>query len=511
MSLIKLGKENNAPYTVQQNTKYEDFSKEPHKLNDPSALKEKAEKSAEKSDGKFDSDDMKYQMAVELAQDRLSDVQDVDNNILKKEIDNIYENELGASTTGREHRGENGFSDVVNNLNDLFTNVNNGIGNVMDFAFDNTIGNIAGLWGGKDSVQNMFSGEDLAIIPDIIEDVALASLGPAGIAAAVGKNLIQQSDNIAEAALGKDTITQRSIDAPERIAKGALGLGTAALSGIPGVGKARRVAEVAKGSPETKALARLEDVARGPQWTAKRVKNNIIDYGKQVKEGFKNARDIINPNFGKDRKALIKERDIAKDMLQDAKADAKKDFGRKRYKNSEDWQDARDLFSDAQANLRRIKSHPIQAGRQIADSLVPRGKYDQAVKDYSQLEAYVDAYEKGKDAIPGTIRSLAESAATMLPMGIASFGAEDGLMPTSIDPASIALAFFPVGAKKYASSKLSPSGKLNGHWSFPAVQGAAFGNQLTNAAEHNIWESYDEDEVNNRLLNYLSLNTEGTN
>ena len=166
-------------------------------------------------------DEAKYQAAVEKAREEIGD-KDVSRDEFKRIIDKYFK-ELGASKTGREMRGENGWTDFVGGVNNVINGVNTTVGNAVDFAWDNTVGNVGGLISkdlGND-IKNMATGKDLALVPDIASDVALTVAGLTPVV--VAKEAFRNADNFKEAATGKDSVTLEDLGDEQRFAKAGLG------------------------------------------------------------------------------------------------------------------------------------------------------------------------------------------------------------------------------------------------------------------------------------------------
>lgn len=181
-------------------------------------------------------DETKYRAAAMMAQNNLTGRDDVDDKVMKEEIDKIY-SEMTGGKSGREMRGENLFTDTIGGLNDLINGATLTVGNGLDAVWDWGAGGIADMFGAGDIVRNAFDGEDVQGIVDIGADLGLMALGPVGWGAMVGKNVIQNSDNLTEFFSGRDNVTLEELEGDERLGKGgeaALGIG---LSMLPGAGK----------------------------------------------------------------------------------------------------------------------------------------------------------------------------------------------------------------------------------------------------------------------------------
>lgn len=187
----------------------------------------------------YSNDEDKYKAAARLAQNQMIDDDEANEEKLKAAIDEYY-GQMGAERSADDVRsGGNWWNQTVSDLKDFIEGTTAKGGEALNWAFDNSIGNAVGMIdpdAGK-VVQNLFDGKDLQAVVDLGADVALSALGPVGWAAVVGKNAIQQSDNLARAAYGYDPITLGELSDEERWGSGIEGgLGTA-LSAIPVAGK----------------------------------------------------------------------------------------------------------------------------------------------------------------------------------------------------------------------------------------------------------------------------------
>lgn len=206
----------------------------------------------------FDVDDVKYSEAVKAANNRLKDFDGVTDDRRRQEIDDIYINEFGGTEDkAKEIRREqdNLPADIIGGMKTGIDTLANAGGSVLDFAWDNIVGGLGGglmdlATGGnqhwQDTFRNMFDGEDLAVIPDIAMDLGLAAIPGVGIPLVVGKNLIQQSDNISEAMTGVDSVTGESLNDNQRLGKGLGAALSVGLSALPGVGKAINIGKESK-------------------------------------------------------------------------------------------------------------------------------------------------------------------------------------------------------------------------------------------------------------------------
>lgn len=218
-----------------------------------------AARKAEESDN---SDGYKYQVAVERAQQLAGD--DVSDEEMRKLVDNEF-SKLSPTATGAQMRGEDnvgaqlvgGFNQALDGVTGL---IGEGINGIWDYGVGGIAGGLAGLaglltgnadedWGQKafDAVGSVvgdggyIDGKDIA---NIGLDVALGAIPGVGVPLVVGKNLVQNADNIREAATGYDSITGEELSGDARLANGLAAAANVGLSALPGIGKMRNLAAV---------------------------------------------------------------------------------------------------------------------------------------------------------------------------------------------------------------------------------------------------------------------------
>ena len=220
-----------------------------------------------------DANAIKYMIATDLARNSMGD-KDYDDSDLEAEIDRQFDM-LDPTTTGAEMRGENALTQGVEAASDFIDDANMAIGTGLDWIWDNTVGNAAGLVGGAaGGLEGLLTGEDpaelaadvaddwkqtaadlvtperAAIVSDMAIDLGLSAIPGAGIPLVLAKNAVQQSENISEALGGYDSVTGEKLDNNQRVGRGLGALATLGLSAIPGVGVARNAAKVGKAADE---------------------------------------------------------------------------------------------------------------------------------------------------------------------------------------------------------------------------------------------------------------------
>ena len=236
----------------------------------------------------------KYQAAVDMARMKMNDMGgsrgNPFGNDFKRTIDDYYGRMTGGKKGG-DIRGDNIFTDAIDGLNGLINGFNVGIGNAADAVFDNTVGNVAGLAGEGlgNTVKNLFTGEDLAIIPDVAEDVLLYAVAPP---AALAKNAIQMSpymsDFVSGLTSGKSAVTQEDVNGWQTAANGLLGIGGTALAALPMAGQAKNIIEATGRSVSPVGESAFRDALK---------KSGLSVDDALERTGAKNARqaiDIIN-------------------------------------------------------------------------------------------------------------------------------------------------------------------------------------------------------------------------
>lgn len=208
-----------------------------------------------------DPDAFKYTLAVDIVNSNVGNEQTLGDNAYKQAIDAVYD-KMNPSVSGRTMRGENLATDFINFLDDGIDAVNYGIGTGIDWVWDNTVGNVGGLLGmGGGALGNLFLGEDNdlgkvfeqsrdnvadlvtpetgAMVSDMLIDVGLAAVPGIGTGLVLGKNAIQNSENIYEFMTGADDITGEQLDPTQWAFKGVTGIGGTALSALPGAGNVK--------------------------------------------------------------------------------------------------------------------------------------------------------------------------------------------------------------------------------------------------------------------------------
>lgn len=272
---------------------------------------EDAIKAAEESD---DPDAYKYKLAVEIVDSQIGNEQTLGDNEYRQAIDATFD-QMNPTISGSEMRDEDDLlSGAIRGAREVIDDINYGVGTGIDWLWDNSVGNVAGVIGGglnallggdfedsfndvKENVSNWVTPETGSMVSDMLFDLGLSAIPGIGVPLAVGKNAIQNSENIFEGITGVDDITGEKLDGGQQIAKLATGIGGTALSAIPGLGKAKNAGKVAEAGRQ--AVDEIGDAAD----VAKMLKAG--DYESALRAGVK------NPNIMTDDMSKIANKGIA--------------------------------------------------------------------------------------------------------------------------------------------------------------------------------------------------------
>lgn len=251
---------------------------------------EDAIKAAEESD---DPDAYKYKLAVEIVDSQIGNEQTLGDDEYRQAIDATFD-QMNPTVSGSEMRDEanDPISGAVRGARGVIDDINQGVGTGLDWIWDNTVGNLAGLVGGgisallggdfedsfedvKGNVSDWVTPETGAMVSDMVMDLGLAAIPGVGIPLSVAKNAIQNSENIWEGITGVDDITGEKIDFGQQVAKLATGLGGTALSAIPGIGKMKNAGNIADDAAE--ALGKYDDLLDGSDDMLRALESGDID------------------------------------------------------------------------------------------------------------------------------------------------------------------------------------------------------------------------------------------
>ena len=203
----------------------------------------------------------KYQAAVSMAKDELGD--DATDDELKDYIDQAFSQMDVGDVTGEQMRGQdNPVYKAGSTVNDAIDNVTGFLGNGLDAAWGG-LSNLVGLVD-KDSGKAMdewFTPEMGQAIADTAIDLGLAAIPVAGVPLVVGKNLVQNGDDLTEALTGHDSLTGEELNGWQQLGKGAGAIADTALAALPAVGKTAAYARGMQGARDIMASS-ADDAVR---------------------------------------------------------------------------------------------------------------------------------------------------------------------------------------------------------------------------------------------------------
>lgn len=312
-------------------------------------------------------DAAKYALAVANAESRLGE--DADENDLRDAIDAEFA-QLNPTVTGEEFRGEdNAFVKGVRSTRDAIDGLTEMAGNGIDWLWSRgadalrLVSEDAG-----DAMDAMVNPETGQVAADMLLDLGLSAIPVVGLPLAVGKNAIQQSENLYEGITGRDDVTGRNLDGVQRGAstlEGLLGIG---LSAIPAIGKAKNSIGTLMDVSKAGGIDALENAAK-------------IGRGRAAKTATKLAKEI--PGIPKDEiDSIAKE---AGKVLKESTAAGKK-LGKDQLANIEKVVENRGipLAEGGADDLIRAYREGVDIksmAKNAASKLNPKTKFE-AAKDY---------------------------------------------------------------------------------------------------------------------------------
>lgn len=446
---------------------------------------------ANELNGFEDSDKQKYQAAVDFARDRLKDEDNVDDQVLKSTIDEEYA-KLNPSNTGSEQRGENWFTNAIGDLNNHLDNANVGIGNGLDWIADNTVGNLLGLVSEDlgNGFKNQFSGEDLAVIPDVLETIGLAAVPGAGPWLALGKGALQNSTNLYEGLTGKDSVTQENLTDQQALGRLGSGVLGTALSAVPGAGK---------GAQEVVARGMAKELAKdGAKGSAAKAAAKGASKAADVVEGVSAAPTLVQRLEGKviDRlpekiqNAIPGERQSVSQAIQNVAQDAGGKSGVK--------QAAKTLQAGGSADDVMPLMRSLAESRQTLNAMPKRAK--DAMANGGDVAKALDS----KGSKMATARDIGGRIAGMTGMGALEAQGQYGGDPTdnigrsamlmAQDPGLAIMGAFTPGSRRAAQAaglanlRGANAAAMRSSGARTAAQSAGYGNALNNLLQNDTGE-----------------------
>lgn len=225
-------------------------------------------------------DGQKYQYAVQLAkQDLGGDTSD--DAEFRSLVDSYYE-QMDPETSAEDMRGETMASQAIRGVGEAYDQVNDTLGDGVDWLWDNTAGNVAGFFGGladlftggqtdfgnewKQGVSDWVSPETADAIASMGTGMLVSAIPGVGVPLSIGLTAAQNSDDIYEALSGRDAVSLEQLDANQRLGRFGSAVLDTALAAAPAVGKTTRylrggqyMDDVADASRAARAAGKAKD------------------------------------------------------------------------------------------------------------------------------------------------------------------------------------------------------------------------------------------------------------
>lgn len=206
------------------------------------------------------SDGQKYQYAVQLAkQDLGGDTSD--DAEFRNLVDSYYE-QMDPETSAEDMRGETMVTQAIRGVGEAYDQVNDTLGDGIDWLWDNTAGNVAGFFGGvadlftggqtdfgdewRQGVSDWVSPETADAIASMGTGMLVSAIPGVGVPLSIGLTAAQNSDDLYEALSGRDGVSLEELDANQRLGRFGSAVLDTALAAAPAVGKLGRGAKGAK-------------------------------------------------------------------------------------------------------------------------------------------------------------------------------------------------------------------------------------------------------------------------
>lgn len=247
------------------------------------------------------SDGQKYQYAVQLAkQDLGGDTSD--DAEFRNLVDSYYE-QMDPETSAEDMRGETMVTQAIRGVGEAYDQVNDTLGDGIDWLWDNTAGNVAGLFGGiadlftggqtdfgdewRQGVSDWVSPETADAIASMGTGMLVSAIPGVGVPLSIGLTAAQNSDDLYEALSGRDAVSLEELDANQRLGRFGSAVLDTALAAAPAVGKTARHI---KG---TNAIDAAEGVGKSVKKAA--IKNASKNKGvKEATENLLKEQEVLN-------------------------------------------------------------------------------------------------------------------------------------------------------------------------------------------------------------------------
>lgn len=269
-------------------------------------------------------DQLKYQYAVDLArQDLGGDTSDTDE--FRNLVDDYYV-QMDPETSAEDMRGETGFTQAVRAVGETYDNVNDLLGDGIDWLWDNTAGNVAGGLGGligafanddelgekwKQGVSDVVSDDTADAIASMGTGMLVSAIPGIGVPLSIGLTAAQHSDDLYEALAGRDAVTRERLSDTERLGRAGSAILDTALAAAPAIGKAGRIARGSQAADDAlDAATRLDDLKFGGS-------DDILESVTKLEGGTGDAADAARVAAAASGDTL-KARSVIDDLLEQA-------------------------------------------------------------------------------------------------------------------------------------------------------------------------------------------------
>lgn len=206
------------------------------------------------------SDGQKYQYAVQLAKQDLGG--DTSDDAEFRDLVDSYYEQMDPETSAADMRGETMATQAIRGVGEAYDQVNDTLGDGVDWLWDNVAGGLAGAVGGlvdaatngqtsygdewRQNVSDVVSPETADAIASMGTGMLLSAIPGVGVPLSIGLTAAQNSDDLYEAVTGRDAVSLESLGGAERLGRFGSALLDTALAAAPAVGKLGRGVKGAK-------------------------------------------------------------------------------------------------------------------------------------------------------------------------------------------------------------------------------------------------------------------------
>lgn len=200
------------------------------------------------------SDGQKYQYAVQLAKQDLGG--DTSDDAEFRDLVDSYYEQMDPKTSAADMRGETMATQAIRGVGEAYDQVNDTLGDGVDWLWDNVAGGLAGAVGGlvdaatngqtsygdewRQGVSDVVSPETADAIASMGTGMLLSAIPGVGVPLSLGLTAAQNSDDLYEAVTGRDAVSLEGLGGAERLGRFGSALLDTALAAAPAVGKTAR-------------------------------------------------------------------------------------------------------------------------------------------------------------------------------------------------------------------------------------------------------------------------------